>query len=158
MLDPVSIFIASYLSVVSSNVHEKISDIYGTELKTEFVQYENMNISFQHQMWNIKNKTICTSYNQGDPNYSKCTIKAKAFFTDMCKELTKRNHSNWKMKKLKKMYCNASINYQPFVASISNPKVTTEERDREKKCNLLILKTMGNKNKDLIAEKKLACK
>lgn len=158
MIDPVSIFVASYLSVVSSTVHEKVSDIYGTELKTEFIQYENMNISFQYQMWKIKSKTVCTSYDKGNQNYSKCTIKAKVLFTEMCKELTKGNHSNWKMKKLKRMYCNASINYQPFIASISNPKVTTEERDREKKCNLLILKTMGNKNKDLIAEKNLACK
>ena len=154
MIDPVSAFFAAYVSAINTNVHENISDIYGTELKTEFVQYENMNISFQYQIWKIKSNTVCTSYNQGDTNHSKCTIKAKSFFTEMCKELTKRNNSNWKMKKLKNMYCNASINYQPVIANISNPKGITEEREREKKCNLLILKTMGNKNKDLITSDK----
>jgi hypothetical protein len=157
MIDPVSTFLAALLSTATTNVHEQISDIYGTELKTEFIESEEMNISFQYQMWKVKNNTVCSSYSQGTPSYSKCTVKAKSLFSGICKELSKRNDSNWKIKKTKNMYCNALVNYQPVIATISNPKELTEQREKEKQCNLLILKTMGNKNKDLIAERDLMC-
>lgn len=157
MIDPVSTFLAAYLSAATTNVHQKVSDIYGTELTTEFIEYEEMNISFQYQMWKVKNNTVCSSYSQGTPAYSKCTVKAKLLFKGICKELSKRNDANWKAKKMRNMYCNASVNYQPVIATISNPKELTAQRKKEKQCNLLILKTMGNKNKDLISEKNLMC-
>ena len=157
MIDPISTFLAAYLSAVSTDVQQQVSDIYGTEIKTEFIEYENINISFQYQMWKIKNNTVCSSYNQEMAGYSKCTVKAKAFFTDICKGLTKRNDTNWKVKKLKNMYCNASVNYLPVIANISSPKGLNVAREKEKKCNLLILKTMNNKNKELIPERDLMC-
>jgi hypothetical protein len=157
-MDPVSAFLAAYISAATTNVHLQVSDIYGTEIKTEFIEYEDMNISFQYQMWKIKSKTVCSSYSQGAPIFSKCTVQAKSLFSKLCKELTKRNlDSNWKIKKTKNMYCNASVNYRPVIATISNPKGQTKQRKKEKQCNLLILKTMGNKNKDLIAERDLMC-
>lgn len=156
-MDPVSAFLAAYISAATTNVHLQVSDIYGTEIKTEFIEYEDMNISFQYQMWKVKNNTVCSSYSQGTPTFSKCTVKAKSLFSKLCKELTKRNDSNWKIKKTKNMYCNASVNYQPVIATISTPKGKTKQREKEKQCNLLILKTMGNKNKDLIAERDLMC-
>ena len=44
-----------------------------------------------------------------------------------------------------------------YFPSISNPNELTELRKREKQCNLLILKTMGNKNNELIAARDLVC-
>jgi len=156
-MDPVSAFLATYISAATTNIHQQVSDVYGTKLQTEFIEYGGMNISFQHQMWEVKSNTVCNSYSQGMPAYSKCTVKAKVLFTTFCKELTKRDNSHWKVKKMTNMYCNASVNYKPVIASISNPNELTEQRKREKQCNLLILKTMGNTNKDLIAEKDLVC-
>lgn len=156
-MDPVSTFLAAFLSTATTNVHQQVSDIYGTELQTEFIEYEGMNISFQHQMWRIKNNTVCSSYSQGMPDYSKCTVKVKTLFRTFCKELSKRNDSHWKTKKVRNMYCTAAVNYLPVIAEISNPKEITEQREREKQCNLLILKTMGNKNSELIAERDLVC-
>jgi len=156
-MDPVSTFLAAYISAVTTSVQQNVTDIYGTEIKTEFIKYKGMNISFQYQLWRIRDKSVCASYDQGMPTYSKCTINAKSLFKDICKELSTLNNQHWKTKKIQNMYCNASISYTPVIATVSNPKALSAQRKREKRCNLLILKTMGNKNKDLIAEKKVIC-
>ena len=156
-MDPVTAFIAAYLTTATNQVNQQVSDIYGTAIKTEFIEYEGMNISFQYQMWRIKHNTVCSSYSQKMAIYSQCTIKAKVLFNSLCKELSERKDSHWKAKKIKNMFCTAGVAYKPVIANISNPKELSESRANEKKCNLLILKTMNNRNKDLIAEKKLVC-
>ena len=100
---------------------------------------------------------MCSSYNQKMELYSQCSLKAKSLFNEICEDLSNRKLSHWKAKKIQNMYCNAAINYEPVIASISNPKKVTENRENEKKCNLLILKRMEDKSPELIAERDLVC-
>lgn len=154
-MDPISTLFAAYLTTVSSNFQKNITDIYGTEVTSELITYQDTPISFQYQIWKIKNKSVCANYKNNTSIYSDCTIKAKSLFSDLCNKIPQSN--NWKIKKLRNMYCNASISYSPTIAKISLPKPDSEQRLLEKQCNVLILKTMGNKNKDLLAEKRLIC-
>jgi len=155
-MDPVTAFIAAYLTATTNQIHNQVGDILGTEIQTETIEYQGMPISFQYQIWKIRDKSVCSD-NKGNANYSMCTIKAKSLFSEMCEGLTKSTSSNWKVKKARTMYCNAAINYKPFIAQISDAKEKTEARKKEKKCNLLILKTMDNHHPELIDERDLAC-
>lgn len=156
-MDPLSTFFAAYISTVTTNVHNNVSDIYGLKIKTEVIEYDGTKVKFQYQLWKIKPKTVCATYKQKMLDYSTCTVKAQKLFSAICDELPTNNKSHWKTKKIKNMYCNAAVNYQPVVAIIAKPIKVDEQRDIEKKCNLLILKTMNNKNKDLLAEKSVVC-
>ena len=152
-MDPISTLLAVYMSAANNHV----SDIYGAEIKTEIIEYDGTKVKFQYQLWKIKNKTVCSTYKQDMGEYSKCTVNALALFSSICDELSIDSGSHWKVKKLKNMYCNAATNYEPVIAMIAKPKKANEQQDIKKKCNLLILKTMGNTNKDLIAEKDFFC-
>ena len=156
-MDPVSAFLAATISAATTNVKQNLLDIQGTEIKTEVIDYQGMKIPFQYQLWRIRNKSVCSNYSQSMKVYSQCSLKAKYLFNDICDELSSRKSSNWKVKKMQNMYCNAAIDYKPIIASISNPKEITEKREKEKQCNLLILKTMGNNDSELIAERDLVC-
>ncbi|MCG6202416.1 hypothetical protein [Psychromonas antarctica] len=157
-MDAVTAFIAVYLSAATNTVQDHVGDILGTEIQSQTIEYKDMPIAFQYQIWKIRGKSVCSNFNQSTANYSMCTIKAKSLFSEMCEGLTKSTSLNWRTKKAQNMYCNAAVSYKPFVAQISNATVKTAQRKKEKKCNLLILKTMNNNHPELIEERDLVCK
>ena len=157
-MDPISTLFAVYMSTVTNTVHQNVSDTYGTELVSKTITYQSIDVDFQYQIWKIKPKSVCSQYKQEMTSYSKCTVKAKSLFTALCKDLAKHANKNWKVKKLKNMYCNASVSYDPVIANISDPKKKSSQQKIEKECNVLILKTMGNKHKELVAERDLVCR
>lgn len=131
-MDPVSTFVAAMISAATTNVKQNVSDIYGAEIKTEIIDYQEMKIPFQYQLWKIRSKSVCSSYSQRMEVYSQCSVKAKSLFSYICEELSSRDLSHWKAKKVQNMYCSAAIDYKPVIASISNPKEVTEKREKEK--------------------------
>jgi len=88
---------------------------------------------------------------------SKCTVNAQVLFSAVCDELPIDSRSHWKVKKIKNMYCNSATNYEPVIAMIANHQKANKQQGIKKKCNFLILKIMGNTNKELMAEKDFVC-
>jgi len=156
-MDPISTLLTAYMSTVMANSNEVLNDVNDIALTSESITYENVNVPFQHQLWKIDNASVCASYSEKMSVYADCTVKAKSLFKTLCDELPEASKENLKIRQLKNMYCHASINYEPTIALITNPKELTTERAIEKQCNLLILKTMDNKDSELIAEKDLIC-
>lgn len=156
-MDPTSVLLAAYISTVMANSNEALNDVNDIALTSESITYENVNVPFQHQLWKINNASVCASYSEKMSVYAECTVKAKSLFTTLCNELPEANQENLKVRQLKAMYCNASDNYEPTIALISDPKAITTERAIEKQCNLLILKTMDDNDSELLAEKDLIC-
>jgi len=62
-----------------------------------------------------------------------------------------------KGRQISNMYCNASLNYKPMIAHISAPKPKSEQEQRQKACNLLILKAMQDKSSATQKQKEAAC-
>jgi hypothetical protein len=156
-MDPISTLLAAYISAITATGNQIPADINDNTINSEVITYADVNIPFQYQMWAINNESVCATYTEKMSVYAECTVKAKSLFTTLCNDLPEGNSENTKASLLKNMYCNASVNYGPTIALITKPKPLTSERAIEKQCNLLILKTMDNKDSELLAEKELIC-
>jgi len=120
------------------------------------MEYKGSRIPYQHQIWRIKDKSVCFDFQDNASQYSQCTIKAKDLFKDMCSELSNNKSQHWNIQKHKTMYCNAALSYKPMVATITSGS-DFKINDATKKCNEFILKAMGTKDKALIAERDKYC-
>lgn len=156
-MDPISTVLSGYLLSISSYIQEDYRARVGLQLTPLVIKHNKMEVPFQHQMWRIKDKSVCELYKQDSVKYSKCTINAKSLFSEICSELSKKKSTNWQHQKYQNMYCNAAITYKPMIATVSKPSVSKLD-ESEKRCNQLILQAMGSKDKKLIAARDLACK
>ncbi len=156
-MDPISLALSTYLNHVQVNVHQQVTDIMGTEVQAVSIKYEGLNISYQHQIWKIKDKSVCNNYRNQLAHYSTCTIKAKRLFNSLCNELNKKKSTHWKHKKIKNMYCNAAISYKPVIASIKPASNESPLQLARKECNQAIVAAMGTDNRSLELEQKEIC-
>lgn len=157
-MDPLSQLFAAYLQAASNNIADHYMDSMNTTVTTQSLIYNDTQIRFQHQLWKIRPKSVCSDFKQQATQYSKCTQQAKAMFTELCALLSNKADLNLKGRKLSNMYCNASLNYKPMIAYISEPEPKTEQELKQKECNLMILKAMQDKSLEVIKQKEQACK
>lgn len=157
-MDPLSQLFAAYLEMVSSNITDVYIDSTNTTVTTKSLVYQDTNIRFQHFLWQVKQESVCADLKQQATSYSKCTQQAKSMFTDLCNQLSRVKNLNRKGRSLSSMYCNASLNYKPMIAYISQPKQKTEQELQQKECNLMILKAMQDSSAKTMKEREDACK
>jgi len=156
-MDPISAIFASYLDLVSNTAHEHVSDVMGTEITALVVKHDGISIPYTYQIWKVKEKSVCATYEPNIAHYSKCTVAAKSLFNDICQHLQENKANNWKHKKLKNMYCNAAITYQPTVASVDWTNKESPLRAARAECNLAIAGLMGSTDSELLKKKEEAC-
>lgn len=150
---------SAFLSSMTSSIHSHMSDVMGTELQVQVVEYQNHKIDYQYQIWKIKPESVCISKKNDLINeYSSCTNAAKAMFLDTCQYLTQNPQNHWKYKKLKNMYCSAGVSYTPIIATISRPsEPETEVLEARQKCSLLTLESRQTSNPGIENKRKIAC-
>lgn len=156
-MEPVSLLFSAYLNIVQSNVHSHLADSIGTEIKAIRIEYQGMMIPFQHQMWRIREGSVCNSYSPNIQTYSQCTLKASSLFSDLCTYLSENPQNHWRHAKSKNMYCNAAITFNPVVASISVAPEQSDLTKARKACNTATISAMGSSDPSLISERKVAC-
>ncbi|MFC1518515.1 hypothetical protein ACFL6Z_02215 [Pseudomonadota bacterium] len=156
-MDPLSQLFAAYLESVSNNVTKAYSDSLNTTVTTKVLQYHDTEIRFQHQMWRIKQNSVCANLIQDSTRYSKCTQQAKSMFNDICIQLSSTENLSAKGRSISNMYCNATLSYKPMVAQISKPKAKTAQQLADKLCNQLILESMQDNSEDIQKQKEAAC-
>lgn len=156
-MDPLSQLFVTYLQVASNNIADHYMDSMNTTVTTQSLIYNDTQIRFQHQLWKIRPKSVCSDLEQQATQYSKCSQQAKAMFTELCTQLSNKTDLNQKGRKLSNMYCNASLNYKPMIAYISEPKAKTEQELKQQECNLMLLRAMQDKSPEVIKQKEVAC-
>ncbi|MFT7005271.1 MAG: iron uptake system EfeUOB component EfeO/EfeM [Sulfurimonas sp.] len=156
-MDPLSQLFAAYLHTVSNSIAEVYVDSMNTTVTSQSLVYNDTTIRFQHQLWKIKPNSVCSDLEQQATQFSQCTQQAKAMFTELCTQLSSMENLNQKGRSLSNMYCNASLTYKPMVAYISEPKQKTEQKLKEKECNLMILMAMQDSSPDVLAQKEAVC-
>lgn len=156
-MDPLTTVVNAYLLTLSEHISASYSERTNLHVTPIVMQYKDTTIPYQHQIWRIKDKSVCFDFQDNASQYSQCTIKAKDLFKDMCSELSNNKSQHWNIQKHKTMYCNAALSYKPMVATITSGS-DSKLNAITKKCNELILKTMGTKDKTLIAERDKYCK
>lgn len=156
-MDPISQLFAAYLEMVSNNITSVYVDASNTTVTTQTLTYKGTNIRFQYFLWQVKQESVCANLKQQAIAYSKCTLQAKAMFTDLCNQLSAMKNINSKGRSLTQMYCNASHNYKPIIATISAPAHKTDQQLKEKECNQLILKAMQDNSPELAKRRDETC-
>lgn len=151
-MDPISYLFSAYLNLVQ----QQVTDIYGTEIKTLVVPYEGEQVPFSFQFWQIKQNSVCRSYEQYVRRFSQCTVKAQALFGRLCDDLTRQDDSSWQLPKYRTMYCAAAVGYRPMIAEITDAKQNPVKL-AERACNQAILAAMGSEDEALLAQRDKAC-
>lgn len=155
-MDPITSLISGYILSISGGIQNSYSKNVNLDVIPVIIKYKNMNISFQHQLWRIKDKSVCLSFKNTPIEFASCSNKAKSMFSEICTELSKGKKVDI-FSKYQRMYCNAAVNFKPMIASISSGS-STKVTKNEKLCNQLILQSMGNKSKSLAKRRVEVCK
>lgn len=139
-MDPITALISIYLDSVASPIQHEMTDIIGTEIQAQVIEYRGFPLEYQYQLWKIRHKSVCSAQRSNIRKYSQCTELAKAFFTETCLTLQNNPQHHWRYTKLKNMYCQAASSYRPVIARISTPTARESAiMDARQKCSLLTL-------------------
>ena len=155
-MDVFELVFASYLEAVSNTVYRNFSDVYGTEIQAQVVEYDGMNISYSYQLWRIQNISVCGLYDGDLNSKSKCSISAKTMFGEMCTHLQNNRKPGWQYSKLKNMYCSAATNYKPIIARVTIGAKSQSLKSKEE-CSVATLRVMQSASADNLAAKEKAC-
>ncbi|WP_298607221.1 hypothetical protein [uncultured Thiothrix sp.] len=127
------------LKTITAPIQQDLLDIMGTELQSIDTQFNEQHITFQYQVWKIKHQSVCIQAQLNAMQFSECTQAAKALFQTMCNELPNTHPRN---QQLKRMYCQAAIDFKPTIAQISRSQADNTDKVQRLRtsCNDLIFK------------------
>lgn len=138
-MDPITALFAALLDSTSSAVNNHMQESLGTEVKTVVVDHSDQRISFQHQLWRIRDESVCADKRGDMAEFSKCTLAAKELFTDACRYLRESHGSGLKYDKTKNMYCAASRSFKPTIAFVAPASQASPLELARRECNRLVL-------------------
>lgn len=150
---------ASWLSALTAPVVDEIAANHNSQVQGKSVIVNGETISFQHHLWRINDKSVCSNHPALTPTYSTCTVKAKQLFHDLCEHLSNNNTGNKYQAQYKTMYCNAAVSYKPTIISISSDEkgFINEKEKLRLECNELTAEALGSYDKRLIKRRDEAC-
>ena len=151
-MDPLSALFAALLDSTSSAVNNHMQESLGTEVKTVVVDHQGQSISFQHQLWRIRDESVCVDKRDRMEEFSKCTLGAKEFFVAACRHLRESRGSGLKYDKTKNMYCAASRSFTPTIAFVAPASQASPLELARRECNRLVLQQSAS-----IEARKNAC-
>jgi len=156
-MDPISVIFASYLELVSFGVTNEMTDLLGTEIQSVVVEHQSTKVPYSYQLWRIRPKSVCNTYNLNIEEFSRCTLAAKSLFNETCLHLQKGEKEHWKYTKMKNMYCDASITFKPTIANIREAYAKTPLQLARTECNIATAELMGNRNSKIQKKKESSC-
>ncbi|WP_323753551.1 hypothetical protein [Marinobacter sp.] len=156
-MDPISYVFSAYLNAVQTGVEAHFSESRNIHVTPVEIVYEGETIAFQHQIWRIRDQSVCGNVRQDLQRFSKCTMKAKRLFGELCSELSKGVQQDPKRAKLRAMYCNASMSFKPTIASVGSATETNELDSARQACNAATVAAMGSRESALLRKKKELC-
>lgn len=157
-MDPITLFFASYMDMVSNRAYQQMQDPLGTELQPVIVQHNGHRVSFHYRQWRIQEDSICTDYKQDPKGYSTCTVMAKSLFGEACLQLQIQPEEHWKYLKLKNMYCAIASTFQPTISSISwGEEEETELSIAKRACSTATAAAIGTRSPRVLKKRDIAC-
>ena len=156
-MDPVSYLFSAYLNTVQTSVQGRFSEVHDTQITPVEIQYEGVNVTFQHQLWRIRDKSVCGNVSHNLKAFSECTLKARELFGELCSELSKAPQQNWKHGKFRAMYCNASVSFRPTIARVSAATEESELAKARQACNAATVAAMGSREPRVLRQKRELC-
>ncbi len=157
-MDVSAVIFSAFVQALVNPIDSGISEIIGTEIEAEVVEYRGTTIDYQYQIWQIRKPSVCAAKKNNIQHFSDCTIAAKDLFSETCSYLNGHKKTHWKYQKLKNMYCNAAASFTPTYATITRP--SSESMiigDARQKCSLLTLQAGETGSVKDEAARKVAC-
>lgn len=156
-MDPVSMVFAAYLNTVQSTVSSHFNETRNTQITPVAIEYEGMTVSYQHQLWRVRSKSVCANYRQTISLFSPCTVKAAQLFNALCTELKQAGSNDWRQAKIQNMYCNAALSFKPTVATVGSAQALSDMDEARQACNAATVAAMGNSDPRLAHERNRNC-
>lgn len=151
-MDPFGMLLAVYLDSVVNLTQGHFQDTMGTHLQAERIEYQGEVIDFQHQLWRVREPSVCGPLKNDLQAFSACTLKAKAMFMELCHSLSQHKGTHWRITKSRNMYCNVANTFQPTEASITAAEEVDEITQARQRCNLATAAALGSYDQKLINE------
>jgi hypothetical protein len=156
-MDPIGLLLAVYLDSIANVTHRHFQDSMDTQLQAVRIEYEGSVIDFQHQLWRVRDDSVCGSLRSDLRQYSACTVKAKDMFAELCQALSEKKDNHWRIAKSQNMYCNAANSFRPTEASIMRADEPGEFEQARQRCNIATAAALGSSDRTLIKERDEAC-
>lgn len=140
-------------------IEQNLKESFGTELQTVTTDFNGQHVTFEYQVWQVRQPSVCSQVKYDIGKFSACTQAAKALFQQMCAELKQVQSPYHRAEQYQRMYCKAAKDFKPTIAQISHGQsVDGGEGQRLRKvCNDLTFKAMiSEKDQDIKARDK-AC-
>lgn len=153
-MDPISTVFSVYLETVSQLMRDRAANIFNTDVTPVIVNYQGIDIDFQHQLWNVRASSVCETHRPALQEFSACTVAAKQLFRELCYELTRRNHEH---SRYRKMYCNAAISFRPTIANVSAAEPESPLDAARQRCNAATVVALESTDPAVSAERESAC-
>lgn len=148
---------SAYLNAVHSGVETHFSESRNIHVTPVEIVYDGETVAFQHQIWRIRDQSVCSNVRQDLQGFSKCTVKAKRLFGALCSELSRGGQQDPRRVKLRAMYCNASMSFKPTIASVGSATDTNELESARQACNAATVAAMGSREPSVLKKKKNLC-
>jgi len=153
--------IGKILTWPAQKISNDVTDIFikqqNIELTPVSIDYKGNRITFQYQMWKLKEKSVCANYPENTPEKSRCTIAAKEVFNIACAQLGQQKDKDVIATRTQRMYCNAASDFKPLIIQISAANKETETQKARKECNALIAAEIGSNDPFVTAKREKAC-
>lgn len=122
-------------------------DMLGVELESKQANYNGQPVTFQYQLWRLRNPSVCAQLQHSLLEYSKCTRAARELFTETCQHLTNNPSFHWKHLKLKNLYCAVTVEFKPVVSEVGcSTVVGDQELQRRQQCFVLRIQVMSSRD------------
>lgn len=143
-------------------LQQNIKETLGGELQSVATEYNGQHVTFQYQVWQIRQPSVCSQVKYDIGKFSACTQAAKALFQEMCGELKRTQSPYHRKEQFQRMYCKAASEFKPTIAQVSRSQAVSRDDDGQvkrlrKNCNDLTFTAMiSEKDADIKARDK-AC-
>lgn len=148
---------ASIFGSLHESLYRDMTDSMDTSVNGEYVQFRGQEIMFQHQMWRVNTKSVCSNYQQYSPEHTQCTTAASEYFNESCRYLSNNPSSERFGKQIQSMLCAASVSFQPTIAEISSPKAKNDLEKLESECNQLIFQASNSDDESIATQRDHVC-
>lgn len=157
ILEPIGRPAAKLSSYIAEDITSYMTKQNNYQVEAKSYHYKDQQITFQHQLWKVKENSVCSTYPNNTQEKSKCQVTAKSFFNEVCQQLNNAKNKSSIQTRTQNMYCNAAVSFQPKIIRISKANALSEIEIARSECNALILKAMGNNDPKVAGRKEETC-
>lgn len=143
-VSPLASAFGSYMKFTRSVILDDYFDKVGYHLKSVVIQYEGQDVPFDFQLWRIRPKSVCATYQVDILKYSECSQAAAQLFRSACYSESFDQLPKARAGRVRSMFCHAASSYKPIVAKMQPAHEPTDLEKARSACNGAIAIVMGD--------------